>query len=230
MVIPENDKVWVRAWFSLLFSLSCVVNRCKLDVRTRALSVLFEIVKNYGQSFQSNWWMDLFNILFRIFDYTKLPELQTEKTEWMTTTFNHALYSIVDLFTQFYDQLGAKLLRQFYSQLEWCVKQNNEQLARSSINCLENLSIALGAKFDSETWDHTCNCIINIFENTIPDDLLSWKPVEKSVQFAKDCIMDPAMLPMMTNHIGKSNFFKKFIYNLNVIFLQDIAKLFDPEF
>nr|NVI78055.1 Sec71 ortholog [Cucujiformia] len=89
VTVAEGDRVWVRGWFPLLFSLSCVMNRSKLDVRTRALTVLFEIIKTYGHSFSSHWWKDLFKILFRIFDHMKLPEQRTEKTEWMTTTCNH---------------------------------------------------------------------------------------------------------------------------------------------
>nr|NVI78036.1 Sec71 ortholog [Cucujiformia] len=88
--VTEEDRVWVRGWFPLLFSLSCVVNRCNLDVRTRALTVLFEIIKTYGDAFRTHWWKDLFKILFRIFDNMKLPEQHTEKAEWMTTTCNHA--------------------------------------------------------------------------------------------------------------------------------------------
>ena len=33
--VPEEDRVWVKGWFPVLFELSCVINRCKLDVRTR---------------------------------------------------------------------------------------------------------------------------------------------------------------------------------------------------
>ncbi|GBP14162.1 Brefeldin A-inhibited guanine nucleotide-exchange protein 1 [Eumeta japonica] len=91
--VTEEDRVWVRGWFPMLFSLSRVVNRCKLDVRTRGLTVLFEIVKTHGDSFKPNWWKDLFNVIFRIFDNMKLPEHVTEKSEWMTTTCNHALYA-----------------------------------------------------------------------------------------------------------------------------------------
>lgn len=176
MNVLEEDRVWVRGWFPMLFSLSCVVNRCKLDVRTRGLTVLFEIVKTYGDTFKPNWWRDLFNILFRIFDNMKLPEHQTEKAEWMTTTCNHALYAIVDVFTQYFDMLGPLLLKDLYSQLQWCVQQNNEQLARSGTNCLENLVISNGFKFDNETWDATGECILEIFNQTLPDDLLTWKP------------------------------------------------------
>lgn len=180
--VLEEDRVWVRGWFPMLFSLSCVVNRCKLDVRTRGLTVLFEIVKTYGDTYKPNWWRDLFNILFRIFDNMKLPEHHTEKAEWMTTTCNHALYAIVDVFTQYFDVLGPLLLRDLYNQLQWCVQQNNEQLARSGTNCLENLVISNGSKFDDETWSDTCLCILNIFKHTLPEDLLTWKPDQSMPQ------------------------------------------------
>ncbi|XP_052852158.1 brefeldin A-inhibited guanine nucleotide-exchange protein 1 [Drosophila gunungcola] len=174
--VAEEDRVWVRGWFPMLFSLSCVVNRCKLDVRTRALTVLFEIVKTYGESFKPNWWKDLFNVIFRIFDNMKLPEHVTEKSEWMTTTCNHALYAIIDVFTQYFDVLGHLLLEELFAQLHWCVQQSNEQLARSGTNCLENLVISNGFKFNESTWDKTCQCILDIFNATLPQDLLSWRP------------------------------------------------------
>ncbi|XP_059050657.1 brefeldin A-inhibited guanine nucleotide-exchange protein 1 [Achroia grisella] len=175
---PEVDRVWLRGWFPLLFSLSCVVSRCKLDVRTRGLTVLFEIIKTHGDSFRPHWWRDLFNILFRIFDNMKLPEHQLEKNEWMTTTCNHALYAIVDVFTQYFDVLGTLLLEQLYSQLHWCVQQDNEQLARSGTNCLENLVISNGTKFNDDTWSNTCQIMLDIFNSTLPTTLLTWKPEE----------------------------------------------------
>lgn len=168
----------------MLFSLSCVVNRCKLDVRTRGLTVLFEIVKNYGEAYKANWWKDLFNVLFRIFDNMKLPEQFTEKAEWMTTTCNHALYAIVDVFTQYFDVLGPLLLSNLYTQLHWCVQQNNEQLARSGTNCLENLVISNGLKFSADTWDKTCKCMFDIFNSTLPRELLTWKPSSETTTAA----------------------------------------------
>ena len=35
MNVAAEDRVWVRGWFPILFELSCIINRCKLDVRTR---------------------------------------------------------------------------------------------------------------------------------------------------------------------------------------------------
>ncbi|XP_014477211.1 PREDICTED: brefeldin A-inhibited guanine nucleotide-exchange protein 2 [Dinoponera quadriceps] len=191
-MVSEEDRAWVRGWFPLLFELSCVVSRCKLDVRTRALTVLFDVVKTHGASFKPHWWKDLFQVLFRIFDNMKLPEQHTEKAEWMTTTCNHALYAIVDVFSQFYDILGPLLLEQLYSQLLWCVQQDNEQLARSGTNCLENLVISNGIKFDEQTWEKTCQCVLDIFESTLPSALLTWKPQSPNKESDLDVITGEA--------------------------------------
>lgn len=210
-MVPEEDRVWVRGWFPLLFELSCVVSRCKLDVRTRGLTVLFEIVKTHGDAFKSHWWKDLFQVLFRIFDNMKLPEQHTEpsaelaanleKAEWMTTTCNHALYAIVDVFTQYFDTLGPLLLEDLYSQLHWCVQQDNEQLARSGTNCLENLVISNGLKFTGETWDKTCQCMVDIFTATIPNSLLTWKPPDA---IGKESDMDIIMSSNDTSQFESS--------------------------
>uniref|UniRef100_A0A665WI10 ADP-ribosylation factor guanine nucleotide-exchange factor 1 (brefeldin A-inhibited) n=1 Tax=Echeneis naucrates TaxID=173247 RepID=A0A665WI10_ECHNA len=157
MNVAPEDRVWVRGWFPILFELSCIINRCKLDVRTRGLTVMFEVMKTYGHTFEKHWWQDLFRIVFRIFDNMKLPEQQTEKAEWMTTTCNHALYAICDVFTQYFESLNDVLLDDILAQLYWCVQQDNEQLARSGTNCLENVVILNGEKFSPETWDKTCN-------------------------------------------------------------------------
>ncbi|XP_071965840.1 brefeldin A-inhibited guanine nucleotide-exchange protein 1-like [Antedon mediterranea] len=176
MQVSEDDRVWVKGWFPVLFELSCIINRCKLDVRTRGLTVMFEIMKSYGHTFQKHWWKDLFNIVFRIFDNMKLPEQQVEKAEWMTTTCNHALYAIIDVFTQYFDILNDILLDELLSQLFWCVQQDNEQLARSGTNCLENLVISNGEKFSNTVWDKVCHCMMQIFNSTIPEKLSTWKP------------------------------------------------------
>ncbi|XP_074538348.1 brefeldin A-inhibited guanine nucleotide-exchange protein 2 isoform X2 [Halichoeres trimaculatus] len=184
MNVAPGDRVWVRGWFPILFELSCIINRCKLDVRTRGLTVMFEIMKSYGHTFEKHWWHDLFRIVFRIFDNMKLPEQQTEKTEWMTTTCNHALYAICDVFTQFYEPLSEILLADIFTQLQWCVRQDNEQLARSGTNCLENLVILNGEKFSPEVWKITSSCMLEIFQNTSPHALLTWRPAGQEEETA----------------------------------------------
>ncbi|NWZ65422.1 BIG2 protein, partial [Acrocephalus arundinaceus] len=206
MNVAPGDRVWVRGWFPILFELSCIINRCKLDVRTRGLTVMFEIMKSYGHTFEKHWWQDLFRIVFRIFDNMKLPEQQTEKSEWMTTTCNHALYAICDVFTQFYEALHEILLPDILAQLHWCVKQENEQLARSGTNCLENLVILNGQKFSPEVWGQTCNCMLEIFKTTIPHVLLTWKPVgmeEDSSEKHLDLDLDHQSLSSMDKNASE---------------------------
>ncbi|XP_021954399.1 brefeldin A-inhibited guanine nucleotide-exchange protein 1 isoform X2 [Folsomia candida] len=180
ITVAEEDRIWVRGWFPILFELSCIVNRCKLDVRTRALTVMFEIIKTYGESFQRHWWKDLFQILFRIFDNMKLPEQHHEKAEWMTTTCNHALFAIVDVFTQYYEILGPLLMDDIFVQLQWCITQDHEQLARSGTHCFEHMVISSGSKFTPAAWNSTCNFLKTIFAFTRPESLLTWKPSKTS--------------------------------------------------
>src|SRR3569833_3187337 len=99
--------IWVKGWFPVLFGLTRIINRCKLDVRTRALTVTFEVMKTYGSGFLPQWWKDLFLILFRIFDDKKLSDMgsEQERVEWMATTCTHALRSIVDVVSQYFDVL-----------------------------------------------------------------------------------------------------------------------------
>jgi brefeldin A-inhibited guanine nucleotide-exchange protein len=64
--VPDADRIWIKGWFPILFELSCIVSRCKLDVRTRGLTVLFDIVKTYGDQFEAHWWKDLFQVCVQI--------------------------------------------------------------------------------------------------------------------------------------------------------------------
>ena len=68
----KMDRVWFRGWFPVLFELSCIINSSKLDIRTRSLTILFDIVKNHGDTFEPDWWRQLFGVLFRIFDLVKV--------------------------------------------------------------------------------------------------------------------------------------------------------------
>jgi brefeldin A-inhibited guanine nucleotide-exchange protein len=57
----NNRGIWVRGWLPILFELSCIViTSNQAEVRTRALNVMFDIVKTYGHTFRNEWWQDLF--------------------------------------------------------------------------------------------------------------------------------------------------------------------------
>lgn len=189
--LQDAQRIFLRGWFPIMFELSCIIGRCKLDVRTRSLTVMFEIMKTFGTEFKNEWWKDLFQVAFRIFDVMKLAEEQNEKREWMRTTCNHALYAVVDVFTQYYPVLSTILLTNIYEQLYWCAQQENEQLARSAINCLESLLLLNGSKFTVEMWNETIILIANIFNVTLPHSLLTWEP---------DDVLNTFIIPNGENH------------------------------
>lgn len=62
----------------------------------------------------------------------------------------------------------AKVLFKLLHALYFTVSLDNEQLARSGTNCLENLVIQNGEKFNGEVWDITCTCMLEIFQSTSP--------------------------------------------------------------
>ena len=70
-----------------------------------------------------------------------------------------------------YHVVAMQLLMIFVSLLT-----DNEQLARSGSNCLENLAISVGKQFFPDTWDKVCQCARDIFTASIPHQLLTWKP------------------------------------------------------
>ena len=46
---------------------------------------------------------------------------------------------------------------------------DNEQLAKSGMNCLENFVIACGQRFTDKIWERTCICILQVFRSTLPE-------------------------------------------------------------
>ena len=71
----------------------------------RGLTVMFEIMKTYGDSFRVQWWKELFNIVFRIFDNMKLPEAQIEVLFFnifiFFSTTEKTLFLVLDILIDF---------------------------------------------------------------------------------------------------------------------------------
>lgn len=174
--LTADQHVWLRGWFPIFFELSCIINRCKLDVRTRSLTVMFEIMKTHGKDFRPEWWKDLFEIVFRIFDPSKMDDHRSDKREWMSTTCNHAMLSVVEVFTQFFTQLSVYALPMIYKQFGVFIRQQNEQLARCTISCLESLISQNGERFTESMWEQTIELIRELFAATLPKSLLTWEP------------------------------------------------------
>jgi len=109
-------------------------------------------------------------------DDDDFPDRLAIKSEWLNTTCNHALYALTDVFSQYFAVVSPLLLNDLFAQLQWCIQQDNEQLSRSGISCLENLVLSNGSKFNGESWDSLSQCLHDVFSSTIPSQLLTWSP------------------------------------------------------
>lgn len=58
----------------------------------------------YRQRLFSGDQLEAFGITYRIFTSP------ADRSEWLNTTCNHALYSVVDIFSQFFDKIADDLL------------------------------------------------------------------------------------------------------------------------
>ena len=56
----------------------CIVLAHYTKQTCSSLTVMFEIMKTYGDQYKAHWWHDLFQVAFRIFDVMKLPEPRAE--------------------------------------------------------------------------------------------------------------------------------------------------------
>ena len=53
---------------------------------------------------------------------------------------------------------------------------DNEQLAKSGMNCLENLVMGAGQSFREVDWDLIIDTITDVYASTLPADMRIWKP------------------------------------------------------
>ena len=71
--------VWCGVWCGVAWLYYHLPNSPLYHVR--GLTVMFEIMKTYGNTFLQHWWRDVFKVVFRIFDNMKLPDRQIDWQE-----------------------------------------------------------------------------------------------------------------------------------------------------
>jgi brefeldin A-inhibited guanine nucleotide-exchange protein len=174
----DGEKAWVQGWFPLLFGLHRIMTRCQLDVRTRALTVLIDAIKQYGRAFEREHWQDLFRITFRIFDELKLPENQADRVEWLNTTCNHALFAVLEVFAMYYAELHDVVYDDLLATIRWCAAQDNEILGRSATQSLQVLLLGNGRRMDAAMWDKALDTAAAILRASTPDELFAFTPAE----------------------------------------------------
>ncbi|PIC44981.1 hypothetical protein B9Z55_005163 [Caenorhabditis nigoni] len=161
--LSSDQQIWLRGWLPIFLKLSSIINESRSDVRKQSLKVMFEVMDRHGGDFKPEWWKDLFDIIFKIFNPTKIEIHDKDKQEWISTTCNHAMPKVVDVFTKHFSLLSVELLPRIYKQFSDFLQQHNEQLSLCAISCFEWLITRNGERFTESMWTQTIDLIENLF-------------------------------------------------------------------
>lgn len=186
--LSENTNLAMQAgqspeeqfWYPLLIAFQDVLmTGDDLEVRSRALNYLFEILITHGGDFSHDFWDVLWRqLLYPIFvvlqsksEMSKVPNHE-ELSVWLSTTMIQALRNIISLFTHYFDALKYMLDR-FLELLALCICQENDTIARIGSNCLQRLILENVAKFDADDWHKIVGAFVGLFEKTTAHDLFT---------------------------------------------------------
>lgn len=177
---PSRQTQEEQFWFPVLFAFHDVLMTGEdLEVRSRALSYLFDTLISYGGDFPREFWNMLWRqLLYPIFMVLKSKSEMTkvlnheELSVWLSTTMIQALRNMIKLFTHFFESLEYMLDR-FLDLLALCICQENDTLARIGSNCLQQLILQNVQKFRPEHWSQIVKAFVELFQRTEASALFS---------------------------------------------------------
>src|SRR5690606_31474442 len=104
-IVYTHENAHLKVWFPLLTGRSKLISDNRFEVRSKALDVLFEVLKHHGTKFQPELWRLIFKgVLFPIFDPVHHGAGNgkfKEDDHWLKTTCLSALKALIDLFSYY---------------------------------------------------------------------------------------------------------------------------------
>ncbi|KAG8627086.1 hypothetical protein KVT40_004569 [Elsinoe batatas] len=177
---PTRQTSEEQFWFPVLFAYHDVLMTGEdLEVRSRALTYLFETLTRYGRDFPRDFWDILWRqLLYPIFMVLKSKSEMSkalnheELSVWLSTTMIQALRNMITLYTHFFDSLEYMLDR-FLDLLALCICQENDTLARIGSNCLQQLILQNVTRFNQAHWEKIVGAFVELFNRTEATALFS---------------------------------------------------------
>lgn len=150
-----------------------------LEVRSRALTYLFDTLIRHGGDFPRDFWdvlwrqllCPIFVVLQSKSEMSKVPNHE-DLSVWLSTTMIQALRNMITLFTHYFDALEYMLSR-FLELLTLCICQENDTIARIGSNCLQQLILQNVAKFKQEHWSQIVGAFVELFSKTTAYELFT---------------------------------------------------------
>ena len=177
---PTSQTEEEQFWYPVLIAYQDVLMTGEdLEVRSRALTYLFETLIRYGGDFPIDFWDTLWRqLLYPIFvvlqsksEMSKAPNHE-ELSVWLSTTMIQALRNMITLFTHYFESL-EHMLDRFLDLLTLCICQENDTIARIGSNCLQQLILQNVTKFSPEHWSRVVSAFVELFNRTTAYELFS---------------------------------------------------------
>ena len=181
-----DSEAHLQAWWPLLTGLAGLVGGVRVEVRNRALNVLFALLRRFGPGFDAALWALVYSgVLLPLFDdVTHAPEDgaptaapgHMSESSWLKTTCMAALSSLVRLQIKFFGRLHPQL-PSLLQLLKRTIHQDIEGLARIGVACLQLLLAEAGGRFDADVWDQITATLADLFARCTPQSLLDARMV-----------------------------------------------------
>ncbi|XP_049848823.1 brefeldin A-inhibited guanine nucleotide-exchange protein 2-like [Schistocerca gregaria] len=168
---PAEDPAHSRLWVSIVKGILPALDNPLDNVRSQAVSTLFDILATHGHLFPQSLWNSIFDealfpLLGQILDPPSLASFLSNDSDWLVTTYLKFFHSIVLLFVQYFSQLSV-LLPQLLQLLLSIVLQEDEKLPRLGMTCLEMLLQSNTKNFDEPMWSSVVETVVTIMQRTL---------------------------------------------------------------
>lgn len=184
--VEERNEMLNKIWFPVLFGFhNVIMTGEELEVRSSALSHLFDILLEYGENFDSKFWdsvcdkllFPIFAVLHNRWGLSNFEDSNDNFSVWLSTTLIQALRNMIGLFTHYFESLRNRL-PDFLELLISCVCQENDTLARIGRSCLHSLLIDNAEKFSQDEWLSIVKCFKDLFLLTEAKELFDLDPLK----------------------------------------------------
>ncbi|KAK6461490.1 hypothetical protein DFJ63DRAFT_325704 [Scheffersomyces coipomensis] len=184
--IADKSELLDKLWFPVLEGfVDIIMKGDELEVRSRALVYLFEVINQYGGYFELNFWDRVCKeLLFPIFEVLNehwelsIDESNDKLSVWLSTTLIQALHSMIKLFGTFFDAL-KHLLDRFLELIVSCICQENDTIAKIGRECLSILILKSCTEFDGNHWSLINVAFAELFELTTATELFTLDPLRR---------------------------------------------------
>ncbi|CDR38317.1 CYFA0S02e00232g1_1 [Cyberlindnera fabianii] len=185
-LLKHHKDVFKDLWYP---GLSCfnevIMTGDDLEVRSRALNYMFDVLVQFGGRFDHAFWDQVcVNLLFPIFSvlskhwevnqFTSHDDLSV----WLSTTLIQALRNMIALFTHYFDAL-SRMMDGYLDLLISCICQENDTIARIGRSCFQQLITQNMQKFEQAHWDKITGAFEKLFDLTTAKELFEADPLKK---------------------------------------------------